>query len=40
VFTMSEVFWAFAALEIVKAKTAMIRVFTYRAFMPGPPKMY
>jgi hypothetical protein len=35
---MSEVFWAFAALEIVKAKTAMIRVFIYRAFMPVPPE--
>jgi hypothetical protein len=37
---MSEVFWAFAALEVVKAKTVMIRVFIYRAFMSVPPKMY
>src|SRR5258708_35774930 len=35
---MSEVFWAFAALEIVKTKTAMIRDFIYRGFMPGPPE--
>jgi len=35
---MSEVFWAFAALEIVKTKTAMIRVFIYRGFMPVPPE--
>jgi hypothetical protein len=26
-FMMSEVFWAFATLEIVKTKTAMIKVF-------------
>jgi hypothetical protein len=37
---MSEVLWAFATLEIVKAKTAMIRVFIWGAFMAVPPKMH